>query len=256
MSSKSWSRGRSRAPNTNGAQPHPDTHDRQPVGLSDFWSEMATNPTSAPPLAGAHIGYEYQDLVAAALLAVGLVDGLDALWTEVRRGADTAFDDIELHRDGRTVRWQIKHSTDADRRLNAADLKRDAELSLRRMARAAAAQPATADEFRILVTWSEPDEEDLEDLLAPADRLPPTLPDWDTRRYKLDAGGSGEIGTFARGRMSKEGGHAARRKAAPRGANCWLRESMCQIAWASRRAMSTWATLAPRCLPSRRLVRW
>ena len=33
-----------------------------------------------------------------------------------------------------------------------------------------------------------------------------------------------------------------------------LRVSMCQIAWASRRAMSTWATLAPRCLPSRRLV--
>ena len=36
------------------------------------------------------------------------------------------------------------------------------------------------------------------------------------------AGGSGEIGCFARGRKSKEGGQAARRTAAPLGANCWL----------------------------------
>ena len=54
----------------------------------------------------------------------------------------------------------------------------------------------------------------------------------------------------------QKGGQAARRKAAPLGANCCLRESMCQIAWVSRRAMSIWATLAPRCLPSRRLLRW
>jgi hypothetical protein len=58
------------------------------------------------------------------------------------------------------------------------------------------------------------------------------------------------------GRMSKGGGQAARRKAAPLGANGSFRVSMCQIAWASRRAMSTWAILAPRCLPSLRLLRW
>ena len=69
------------------------------------------------------------------------------------------------------------------------------------------------------------------------------------------SGGSGEIGCSL-GRKSKKGGQAARRKAAPRGANFSLRESMCQIAWASLRARSTWATLAPRCFPSRRLVRW
>jgi hypothetical protein len=45
------------------------------------------------------------------------------------------------------------------------------------------------------------------------------------------------------------GGQAARRKAAPRGAKGWLRVSMCQIAWTRRRAMSIWATLAPRCFP-------
>ena len=69
------------------------------------------------------------------------------------------------------------------------------------------------------------------------------------------SGGSGEIGCSL-GRKSEKGGQAARRKAAPRGANFSLRESMCQIAWASLRAMSTWATLAPRCFPSRRLIRW
>jgi hypothetical protein len=70
------------------------------------------------------------------------------------------------------------------------------------------------------------------------------------------SGGSGEIGVFARGRKSFGGGQAARRKVAPLGANSWSRVSMCQIAWASRRAMSIWATFAPRCLPSRRLLRW
>ena len=35
----------------------------------------------------------------------------------------------------------------------------------------------------------------------------------------------------------QKGGQAARRKAAPLGAKGWFRESMCQIAWASRRAV-------------------
>src|SRR6266508_5973923 len=49
---------------------------------------------------------------------------------------------------------------------------------------------------------------------------------------------------------------AVRGPVAPAGAKGWLRVSMCQIASASRRARSTWATLAPRCLPTRVFVRW
>jgi hypothetical protein len=49
---------------------------------------------------------------------------------------------------------------------------------------------------------------------------------------------------------------SARGSVAPAGAKGWSRVSMCQIASASRRARSTWATLAPRCLPTRALVRW
>jgi hypothetical protein len=41
------------------------------------------------------------------------------------------------------------------------------------------------------------------------------------------------------GAIPKRALQDARRTAAPRGANCWVRVSMCQIAWVSRRAMST-----------------
>ena len=60
-------------------------------------------------------------------------------------------------------------------------------------------------------------------------------------------------------RKSERAVYAARRKAAPPGAAALkgsFAVSMCQIASVTLRAMSTWATLAPRCLPSRRLVRW
>ena len=46
-----------------------------------------------------------------------------------------------------------------------------------------------------------------------------------------------------------KGRQAARGSVAPLGAKGWSRVSMCQIASASRRARSIWATLAPRCLP-------
>jgi hypothetical protein len=54
----------------------------------------------------------------------------------------------------------------------------------------------------------------------------------------------------------QKGRQAARRRVAPAGAKGWLRDSMCQTASVSRRATSIWATLAPRCLPSRRSVAW
>src|SRR4029434_1887561 len=53
-----------------------------------------------------------------------------------------------------------------------------------------------------------------------------------------------------------KGRQAARGSVAPLGAKGWLRVSMCQIASASRRARSTWATLAPRCLPMRAFICW
>ena len=64
----------------------------------------------------------------------------------------------------------------------------------------------------------------------------------------------------ALGAQFQKGRQAARRKAAPPeagvGAKGWLLVSMCQIASVSFLAMSIWATLAPRCLPRRFLLRW
>src|SRR6266480_2102018 len=74
--------------------------------------------------------------------------------------------------------------------------------------------------------------------------LPVAFGGWSDAHVSMasSSGGSGEIGCSL-GRKSEKGGQAARRKAAPRGAKGWLRVSMCQIAWARRRAMSTWGDL-------------
>ena len=69
--------------------------------------------------------------------------------------------------------------------------------------------------------------------------------------YGLLVGEDQVIGCSLPAQVQK-GGQAARRKAAPLGAEELLRVSMCQIAMVSFLAMSTRATLAPRCLPSRR----
>ena len=72
------------------------------------------------------------------------------------------------------------------------------------------------------------------------------------------AAGLGVMGGRLRGLKSKMGSQAARRNVEPPadGVKGLLRVSMCQIASVNLRAMSTWATFAPRCFPRRRLVRW
>src|ERR1700722_6469259 len=68
--------------------------------------------------------------------------------------------------------------------------------------------------------------------------------------YRLLGGRSGSMGASLRWRISERAVYAARAFWALAGAKGWLRVSMCQIASESWRAMSTWATFAPRCLPS------
>src|SRR5436190_8368097 len=84
---------------------------------------------------------------------------------------------------------------------------------------------------------------------------------WVERRsclYRLFGGRTRRDGRPAAGAQFQKGRHAARRKAAPPAAGLkgWLRVSMCQIAPVSRRAMSIWATFAPRWRPRRFLVCW
>src|SRR5689334_25412151 len=73
---------------------------------------------------------------------------------------------------------------------------------------------------------------------------------------RLEGGPGGMGGASLRWRNSFGGPQqGARDYAAPAGAKGRLVDSMCQIASASRRARSTWATLGPRWRPSRVLVR-
>src|SRR5215207_6684892 len=73
--------------------------------------------------------------------------------------------------------------------------------------------------------------------------------------YRLLVGGQGRL-EFAPVAQLLKDRQAARGSVAPFGAKGWSRVSMCQIASASRRARSIWATLAPRCLPMRAFVCW
>src|SRR5213595_143985 len=73
--------------------------------------------------------------------------------------------------------------------------------------------------------------------------------------YRLLEGGQGRLEFAPVAHLLKDR-QAARGSVAPLGAKGSLRLSMCQIASASRRARSTWATLAPRCLPIRAFVCW
>ena len=78
--------------------------------------------------------------------------------------------------------------------------------------------------------------------------------------YGLLGGRTRRNGRPAPGAQFQKGRQAARRKVAPPGAGVgakgWLRVSMCQIASVSLLAISIRATLAPRCLPRRCLLRW
>src|SRR5918995_3437941 len=71
--------------------------------------------------------------------------------------------------------------------------------------------------------------------------------------YRLLEGGQGRL-EFAPVAHLLGDRQAARGSVAPLGAKGSRRVSMCQIASARRRARSTCATLAPRCLPMRAFV--
>ena len=78
--------------------------------------------------------------------------------------------------------------------------------------------------------------------------------------YRLLGGRTRRHWRPASGAQFQKGRQAARRTVAPPeagvGAKGWLLVSMCQIASVSFRAMSIWATLAPRWRPRRFLLRW
>jgi hypothetical protein len=139
--------------------------------------------TEAGTLWGAHRGYEFQDFVGACLLAVAVAEASGELAIELPRKPDRVFDDLELRRDGRVVRWQVKHSDDPDRRIKTDDFT--GELKFKRMVDAMDPATPSADEYRILATWALPQEDPLRNALVPATDVVWWLPDFGTTLHRL-----------------------------------------------------------------------
>ena len=139
--------------------------------------------TEASSLWGAHRGYEFQDLVGAGLLAVAVAEASGELAIELPRTPDRVFDDLELRRDGRVVRWQVKHSDDPNRRITAADFTGDLKFS--RMVDAMDPEAPSAHEYRVLATWGLPEENPLRGALVPAAEVEPSLPAVGTSVHRL-----------------------------------------------------------------------
>jgi hypothetical protein len=139
--------------------------------------------TEAGPLWGAHRGYEFQDFVGAGLLAVAVAEASGELAIELPRKADRVFDDLELRRDDRVVRWQVKHSDDPDRFITTGDFT--GELKFQRMVDAMDPEAPSADEYRILATWGAPQEDALGRALILAAGAEASLPGFGTTLHRL-----------------------------------------------------------------------
>jgi hypothetical protein len=122
--------------------------------------------TEAGGLWGAHRGYEFQDLVGACLLAVAVAEASGQLAIELPRKPDDVFDDLELRRDDRVVRWQVKHSDKSDRRITTADFT--GQLAFKRFVDGMDPQVPSAYEYRLLATWGLPEDATLHGALVPA----------------------------------------------------------------------------------------
>ncbi|WP_291915183.1 ATP-binding protein [Limnohabitans sp.] len=140
------------------------------------------------PLAAAHRGYVYQDLLTAYLLVQGLISGFNQIVVDKKVVEDDRFDDVETCISGRRLRRQIKSSANTGRCLSFSDFN-DAASTLRfdRLVRTFVDEtPHQANEYRLCATWEFPKSGDpLVNLLKPAD-MPGTLVDFDTMLMRFD----------------------------------------------------------------------
>ncbi len=148
-----------------------------------------TSTVRANPLAAAHRGYVYQDLLTAYLLVQGLISGFDQIVVDKKVVEDDRFDDVETRISGRRLRRQIKSSANPGRCLAFSDFN-DAASTLRfdRLVQTFIDEaPSQANEYRLCATWEFPKPGDpLVNLLEPAD-VPGTLIDFETMLMRFDA---------------------------------------------------------------------
>jgi hypothetical protein len=122
----------------------------------------------SPDLAQAHKGYAYQDLVAAFLFADGLVKAHKTI-VDTKLHALDVFDDISTEDQHKLVRRQFKSGT-AERLLQLSDLRTlRSDTRIDDLIRSAKADPITASEYRLCVTWKVDLADPITELLVPCD---------------------------------------------------------------------------------------
>jgi len=138
----------------------------------------------------AHRGYQYQDALTACLLAESLVVRTTAVVVDVMMVDKDRFDDVTIHRPGRTLRCQIKASDEGARALEYKDLTAAASrvnlgALVESYTRAVATGALHAEhEFRLCVTWNAPTSADSLRLIKVTD-IPSCVPTWNGSVFKL-----------------------------------------------------------------------
>ena len=139
------------------------------------------------PLSAAHRGYQYQDLVVSCALVAGLVESFDRAIVDSKRFSGDRFDDLEMHRHGRSRRIQIKSHTIEGRRLELPDLTTcRIQARVDTLMSTFTSDPDPADEYRLAVTYGAPQGKELADCLVLDQDIGPLLPHVSTQRYRVD----------------------------------------------------------------------
>ena len=129
-------------------------------------------------------GYQYQDIVAALILARAIVDGYREVRIEAAQDTDAFDDHAVVFGDGRHRLTQVKH-TDVGLALSQGDLaNRSGRLAIDQLL--TSARRNDSQELRVFANWPAPDVESRSGLLLPAsaERIDPGLA---TSLWRLDA---------------------------------------------------------------------
>jgi hypothetical protein len=118
-----------------------------------------------------------------------MVERYDQVTVDRKQVADDRVDDLEVVAGGQRYRRQFKVSADINRRLTAADFTSDgSSLRVDRLVLTfTRAGTDAAAEYRLSATWNAPDSDDpIASLLEVSDD-PPTIPSWNSQRFRLSA---------------------------------------------------------------------
>ena len=138
----------------------------------------------------AHAGYIFQDAITAYCLLNLVLGKYDKVTVDSKKVEDDRFDDLELTKDGKKTRIQIKSSLDDSKSISHTNLtyKNDGyNLRIDRLVRTFKQETSTLKEFRLFATWQPPESYDeLHKYIKPTDDSY-TLPISDVHLYKLEA---------------------------------------------------------------------